>query len=198
MLHQDRVKQAPACFARMKQKSQMHVQRTSHGTPHQVTPAKRLRFFSTPHACALRCRAPTSEAEARRADVLSRRSRGAGRRKRGADAGANDADSADSDDEPPVAAGRGSGGQGAPTGEALLGELLRAGALTRHGTGSVSMMRLTVPGVGSVVRSAAPPVRGVAVRSLHRCCVLRAALCREGSICVCRSPLRRESGGGER
>lgn len=154
----------------------MHVQRTSHSLI-KLTAAKRWRFSSTPHACALRCREPTSEAEARRADVLSRRSRRAGRRKRGADAGASDADSADSDADPPVAGGRGGGSQGAPTGEAVLGELLRAGALTRHGTGSVSMMRLTVPGVGSVVRSAAPPVGGVAVRILHQCCVLRAALC---------------------
>lgn len=89
--------------------------------------------------------------------MLSRRRRG-GLRVAGSASGARSA-SPDGD-----AAGGGGGAGGEASGEALMAELLRAGLLLRHTTGTVSIMRLCVPGVGNVVRHCTPS----ASSPLHR------------------------------
>lgn len=119
--------------------------------------------------CVLR-RAHSMEDAARRADVLSRRNAGK-RRRRACAQDASSSSSSEEDEEADArkgdasapgaaaAAGGRAGGQTGgktvvpPSGDELLGALVRAGLLVRHSTGTVAMMRLSAPGVGSVVRS---------------------------------------------
>lgn len=99
----------------------------------------------------------SADDEARRADVLSRRRR----RGRGAVDAPGDSDG---DGDGPRSAALGAAAE--PSGAAAIEALLLAGVLQRHASGPVSIMRLSVPGVGSVVRcSHSSTIYSVAVAS---------------------------------